>query len=272
MSAGLHGYVVLGADPVWAALGAITPEQAAEIAFPQSRVRDTPGFTQTVRDNIVAAAQSGQFVSWNPSQCSDQPSSTGARTLQLVGSGSSLALQGAIQGGLLAAGPATFGISIAIAGITSLFGTIFGHHAQAVAQERRVLCASVPAANNYLSIIDQAVQEGKATPQQAITALQSLQADFISNVQSILKMNDDKCNAACVWIEQLKAIVAMKSAQYQDLAAQQPMSSGSGPSIAPPVSSGATMTLPSRAAASSGSGWLPIAALIVGGIFLAKVL
>lgn len=284
------GYVVLGGYDAWnlhgacgcngpccSGLGAITPDQAAEMAFPKAKVRSTPGFTQIVRDNIVAAAQSGQFVSWNQSICMEQPSSVASRTLSLVSSGSGLALQGAIQGGLLTAGPATLGISIAIAGITALFGTIFSHHAAAIAQERRVLCASVPAANNYLSIIDQALQAGRATPQQAISALQSLQSDFTSNVQSILKMSSDKCNAACVWIEQLKAIVAMKTAAYQDLANQStaPISSGSGPTSAV-VTSGSTLTIPASnaaqaAAAASSPSWLPIAALLVGGFFLMRV-
>lgn len=248
------------------------------MAFPKAKVRSTPGFTQIVRDNVVAAAAAGQFVSWNQSICMEQPSSVASRTLSLVSSGSGLALQGAVQAGLLTAGPATLGISIAIAGITALFGTIFSHHAQAIAQERRVLCASVPAANNYLSIIDQALQAGRATPQQAISALQSLQSDFTSNVQSILKMSSDKCNAACVWIEQLKAIVAMKTAAYQDLANQSTpaMTSGSGPTSAV-VTSGSTLTIPASnavqaAAATSSPSWLPIAALLVGGFLLMRTM
>jgi hypothetical protein len=268
-------------------LGAITADQAAAQAMPKNTIRNTPGFTQAVYNEILNAAQTGQFTDYNSqaTSCTRIQSNTRQQALSLVSSGSGLALQGAVTSGLIAAGPATMGISIAIAGITALFGTIFSHHAAAVAQENRILCASGPAANNYLQIIDQAVQMGKATPAQAIAALHSLLSDYTSTVQPIIKNSSSKCNAACVELKELTAIVAYKSSLYQDMAnapapAPAPAVTSSGPSSAPAVSSGSTMQLPpttSPAAAAAASAattqsWLPIAALVIGGFLLARVL
>ena len=144
-----------------------------------------------------------------------------------------------------------------------------------------VLCAATPAANNYLQVIDDAVRTGKATPQQGIDALSSLQADFETQVAGIRHgdnpMSQGECNAACVIQSELRAVVLRKQSQYQDLiVAQAPTS---GPSIAPPVTSGSTMQLPVaatpaqvRAAAASSPGWLPVAALLAAGLFLARAL
>jgi hypothetical protein len=259
-------------------LGALTPAAAADTIFPQSRVRSTPGFTQQVRDNIVNAAATGTFNDYNAQNCPSMgPSGTGAQALQLVSSGSGLALSTSIQAGLITAGPATMGITIAIAGITALFSTIFNHHAQAVAKEQRVLCASGPAANNYLQIIRQAVQSGAATPQQGIQALQSLLRDYTSTVAPIIKNDSSHCNAACVELKELTAIVAYESSVYQDMAtaaaAAPPAtatptaapgsgSAGAGPTSTP-VNSGSTLVLPATAPTPATSpNWMGIAALV----------
>ncbi len=265
----LRGYMVLGA---------ITADQAAQQAMPKNTIRNTPGFTQAVYQEIVNAAQTGQFTDYNAQakSCLGLPSGSGAQMLQLASTGSGLALQGAVTAGLVAAGPATFGITIAIAGITALFSTIFNHHAAAVAKENRILCASGPAANNYLQIIDQAVQMGKATPQQAIDALHSLLSDYKSTVAPILKNSSSACNAACVELKELTAIVAYKVSLYQDMAAaaaaQPAQVTSSGPSSAPAVSSGSVMVLPSTTSppAASSQSWLPIAALVIGGFLLMR--
>jgi hypothetical protein len=257
-------------------LGAITADQAAQTAMPKNTIRGKAGFTQAVYDEIVKAAQSGQFTDYNgqATSCVTGPSTTGQRVLSLVGTGAGLGLQASVTYGLIAAGPATMGITIAIAGITALFSTIFAHHAAAVAKENRILCASGPAANNYLQIIDQAVQEGKATPAQAVQALHSLLSDYTSTVQPIIKNNSGQCNAACVELKELTAIVAYKSSLYQDMAnAPAPAQvTSSGPSSAAAVSSGSVMVLPtSGTAAGATPSWLPIAALLIGGFLLAKV-
>jgi len=270
----LRGYMVLGAysrHPRGGGLGAITADQAAQAAMPKNTVRNTPGFTQAVYDGIVNAAQSGVFNDYNgqAKSCLGLPSGSGAQVLSLVSTGAGLGLQGAVTTGLVAAGPATFGITIAIAGITALFSTIFAHHAAAVAKENRILCASGPAANNYLQIIDQAVQGGHATPAQAVTALHSLLSDYTSTVQPIIKNNSSQCNAACVELKELTAVVAYKSSLYQDMANAPAVTSG-GPSSAPAVSSGSVMVLPSTGTAAATSSWLPIAAVAVIGLLLMR--
>jgi hypothetical protein len=273
-------------------LGAITADEAAAQAMPKNTIRNTPGFTQAVYNEIMNAAQTGVFNDYNAQakSCLSQPSNSGAKDLSLVGSGASLGLSTAITGGLIAAGPATAGISIAIAGIVGLFSTIFSHHAAAVAKENQILCASGPAANNYLNIIRQAVSSGQATPQQGISALQSLLSDYRSIITPIIKDSSSKCNAACVEYKELEAIVAYQSSIYQDMANAPPppapaQVTSSGPTSAPAVNSGSTMVLPSAAAqtpaavaarsaaaASSTPSWLPIAALVIGGILLARVI
>jgi hypothetical protein len=261
-------------------LGALTPDAAAQQAMPKSTIRGKAGFTQAVYDEIVNAASSGQFTDYNAqaSSCVNPASHTAQTALALVSTGSGLALQGAVMSGLVAAGPATFGITIAIAGITALFSTIFNHHAQAVAKENRILCASGPAANNYLQIIEQAVQSGVATPQQGIEALQSLLADYSSTIRPIIKNNSSQCNAACVELKELTAIVAYKQSEYQDLAtaaaqtltpARPNTTSPAGVSV--PASSYASFYgQPATTAPASSSDWMPIAAIIALGFLVMR--
>jgi hypothetical protein len=136
--------------------------------------------------------------------------------MKIVQTASGLALTG-VNVGLMAAGaalgPVTAGISIAVSAIVGLFSTLINHHAQAVAKEQTTLCSAVPAANNYLNIIAQAVSGGLATPQDGIAALESLKGDFRSAVGSIY--ND--CNAACVMNMELDAIILVMESQFQDM-------------------------------------------------------
>jgi hypothetical protein len=200
-------------------LRGMTAQEAAEQAMPQSTISSTAGFTQAVFNDIVAAAQSGNFSAFNPSGCSGI-SPSGA---SIVKTGSGLALAGISAGSSIAMAAGAIG-AIAGAGITagasvlvSLFISIYQHHAQKVAEEQQVVCASVPAASDSLTAIDQAVMNGTITPAQGIQALQSLQTNFEQTVQPILKMSSGSCNAACVWVKELEAIVIMKSSQYQDM-------------------------------------------------------
>jgi len=287
---GMHGYVVLGGlrgDP-WG-LGALTPEQATEQIFPAAQVRTGAGHNQAIRDVILASVRAGQIVnaqgqpSYIPGspQCAAIGPQTGPNNLQLAQTASGLALTGVsiglvASGAAIAASAAFAPITMGISAIIGLFPMIFGHHAQAVKKEQSVLCAAVPAANNYLQIIDQAVQMGKATPQQAIQALQSLVSDFQSQVSSIMHgsnpMSSGECNAACVELSILRAIVAQKQSAYQDLAnASTPaMTSGSGPQTGV-VTSGATLTIPGAAPApAASSNWLPIAALVLVGFLVMR--
>jgi len=297
----LRGYIVLGAYSRHPAgggmhgdccgLDGITAAEAADQVFPSSKITGTAGQNQAAWNALQTAASSGQIP---------VPSCSGAKVgaandLRLAGQAGSLGLTAATTTGLVAAGPATLGISIAIAGIVGIFSTILNHHSQAVAKEQSVLCAAIPAANNYLNIIAQAVQSGQATPQQGIAALQSLLNDFKSTVSSIEKgsIGTGTCNAACVYTAALASIVAYQSSQYQDLAAQQSTQITSGNAAttgtvtsgstlntaASPgtVTSGSTLnTAATQAAAavtsltSSLPSWWPIAALALFGLFALK--
>jgi hypothetical protein len=276
-------------------LGAITADQAAQQAMPKSSVRSTPGFTQAVYNDIVAAAQSGEFQAFNPSGCSGV---SAGGNLKLIQTGGSLALTG-LQIGLTTSGaisaaalaPFTMGISALI----GLFPMFFQHHAQAVALEQKTICAAVPAAENYLQVIEQAVQSGQIDPAHGIAALQSLLSDFTAQMSSIMKNTSSACNAACVWVKELTAIVAYQTAAYQDLeSAAQPAQAAPSPLTAPPAPSSPAVvtprpnTVPAAGTPTSSSyssfysgatpaaptsslpSWWPIAALALGGFLLVR--
>lgn len=173
---------------------------------------------------IAASAGALQMVDANgqpayipgPECAAAQGTPTGAQNdLKLGQTSAGLALTGlqlATSAGVIAA-PFTLGISIAVSSIIGLFSTLINHHAQAVAKEQTVLCSAVPAANNYLKIIAQAVSSGAATPQDGIAALESLKGDFRSAVSSIY----GDCNAACVMYMELEAICLVMESQFQDM-------------------------------------------------------
>lgn len=236
-------------------LAAITADAAAQQAFPNAPRSPNAGHNMATYNAILASVQAGQLVNASGSpayipgtgDCSATGQSSNVKLAQISGQ---MALTGinvaaAFGTGILGAalGPFTFGLSTLI----GLFPLIFGHHAKAVKKEQSVLCAAVPAANNYLQIIDQAVTSGQATPQQGIAALNSLLSDFGSQVASIRKGADPtvsgECNAACVMFTALKAIVLQKSSQYQDLVASSSGPAGSAAaSITGAVASAAAST------------------------------
>jgi hypothetical protein len=214
-------------------LGAITAEQATETVFPASKVRGSAGSTQAVRNVIVASAGAGQLLD-AAGQIAYMPGTADCAGVSLLrpaltGTIGSLALKFAPQAAA-AGGPIAGAVVLAIAGISELFSAIFSHHAAAIAKERSILCAAVPAANQTLGLIDQAVNAGQATPAQASSALDSAVSGFDSAVSGIIKGSDptgSSCNAACVMLSELRAIVALKKSQYADLAAAQSAASGS---------------------------------------------
>jgi len=143
-------------------LGELSPDQAAEQIFPAAKVGRSAGHNQAVRDLMVRAVSAGQLLdaSGAPaySQTADCSATGMSSNVRLAQTASGLALTGvsvglAVSGAVTAAAlaPWTMGISA----IIGLFPIIFGHHARAVKKEQSVLCAAVPAANNYLQIIDQ---------------------------------------------------------------------------------------------------------------------
>lgn len=272
----MSGYAVLGGES-WPMLAALDPQAVA-----REIISAHPKLNANARNAVISSAQAGRVVNAGGAaiyipgtkECAASGVSSNVQLAQVGGklalTGVSAAAMAGIGFGIGAAlGPATLGISTLI----GLFPLMFGHHAAAVKKEQNVLCTAVPAANNYFQVIDQAVRNGQVTPQHAIDALNSLQADFQSAVQPIMK----ECNAACVMNAAMQAAVKEQISRYQDLAAKQPpMTSGSGPTVAAPVASGGTMRLRTPGVASSSStvrssSWLPIAAIVVAGLFLARV-
>jgi hypothetical protein len=256
--------------------------------MPPSTIRSTPGFTQAVWNDIQLAASSGSFQAFNPSGC--QGVSAGGN-IKIAQTASGLALTGVTMALELAhvatfatLAPFTFGISA----IIGLFPLFFAHHAAAVAQEQKVICAAVPAAQNYLQEIESGVRAGYATPQQGIAALQSLLSDFQSKMSSIIKNDASHCNAACVWVKELTAIVAYQSSMYQDMAnAQAAAPKPTAPAATSPLTPAApagTLTLPSPVAPLPAAPivssylpagtptWLGWLALLVGGYFVMEAL
>lgn len=203
-------------------LGDITADAAARTVFPNPPASPNAGHNMATFDSIVAAAQSGQMSPAYLPGTSDCANVTlGPRAILTKGAGTAGGLLlkiGAASGNpiLLAAGAAA-----TIAGI--VFSAIFGHHAKAVARERSILCAAVPAANQTLQVVDEAISAGQFTPQNGIDALNAMLGGFAQQVASIQHGADPtargECNAACVMLSQLRAIVARKISQYQDLAA-----------------------------------------------------
>lgn len=212
------------------------------------------GIDANAQAAIAASGQTGRVVlsgnvrAYVPgtSNCSASGISGAARDVGLVGQAGGLALTGAVQTGLITAGPATFGITVAIAGLVGLFSTLFNHHAQAVKKEQNTLCTAVPAANNYLDIIDQAASSGQVDAQHALAALDSLSGDFHSAVSGIYK----SCNAACVMQMCLDAAIAAEKQKYQALAQQQ-QAAAAAQAAAPPQPAAPTTPVTAPPAPSS---------------------
>lgn len=228
-------------------LAALTPDQAAQVAMPTSAISTKAGFTQAVYNDLVQAAQTGNFVSFNPSGCSQAATgSIAGAALTKVGSNIAIKLAGASS----ILGP----IGAIAAPILGIFSSIFTHHSQAVAKEQQVVCSAVPSAGQALQVIEQAVQNGTIEPATGIASLQQVVSEFQSAVQPIIKMNSSQCNAACVWTKELQAIVAEMSSQWQDQ-----INSASG---SPVTTSGATAAGSTSASLSLSSlpSWWPLAA------------
>lgn len=76
----------------------------------------------------------------------------------------------------IALGAATMGVGL----IVSVIGMIFQHHAQAVARDLSFGCQAIPAVNNALSVIQQAVASGAATAADAAQSLYEIYAQYMS--------------------------------------------------------------------------------------------
>jgi hypothetical protein len=311
-------------------IGALLPADATNQVFPSSKITNKAGGNQQVWNQIQSSVSAGELVDANgaaeyqagTASCAAAGGSGQSGNVKLAQMAGGLALQGinvaavasssimAAIGGATILGAATMGIGA----IIGLFPLLFGHHAAAVKKEQSVLCSAVPAANNYLQIIASAVQSGQATPQAAIQALSSLYSDFESAVSSILKgsIGTGTCNAACVAIAQLHAIVLEMQSEYQDqidaanaaaaaqaaaeqesAAAQAAAAQAAAASVAagtsqvlpaskPNTSAAAAVVpassyasfykQPAAAAPSTSSSWLPIAAIAVAAFLFVETL
>lgn len=214
-------------------LGALTPDQAAEQVFPLAKVGKGTGHNQGIRDGLVSAAQAGYLNAQLPAMCAGgRPPGMVKPVVANTAGGIAMSFVPAA----FAAGPIVGGIVLAGAAIAKVFGFIFSHHAAAVKKEQSILCAAVPAANDALQVIDQALASGQVTPQQAMGAVDNVVAGFQQAVSGIIKgsdpMSSGECNAACVWLSALRAVALVKKSQYQDMAAAKTAADSASPAAA----------------------------------------
>jgi hypothetical protein len=229
----MHGYYRLSG------FGAMDPAAAAA-QITESKV------TASGKAAILASAGAGQMLD-DAGQPAYIPGSADCSAVN--GSGMLKPAITGVAGGLVLkfaglAGPAAPAV-MAVGALLEVFSAIFAHHAAAVQKEQSTLCAAVPAANQALQIIAEAVSSGQATPQDAINALQAMPGQFRSQVSGIYQ----DCNAACVMYEELEAICLVQASQYQDIinaasaaAAAPPPPPVVLPQVAPPPVPTATVT------------------------------
>lgn len=206
-------------------------------------ISSTPGFTEDIYDTLIEAVQAGQ-IQFTPSdtQCAGLNPQSNALALVSVGTGLGLTaatdtaniLNQVGQAGTAAAGAGeALSSAIPIIGpivssIVGLFTAIFQHHALVTKAEQNAECQLIPAANNYLQIIVNAVNTGQATPAQGVAALESLQSDFNAQVNSnpsYKYKGQTECSALCVYNKQLCAIATYLHAQFDNMAAVQAVQS-----------------------------------------------
>lgn len=106
---------------------------------------------------------------------------------------------------------------LAAAGIAELFGAIFGHHAAKVKQEQQIICAVVQSVNDTLTAMDQLVQSGQISPDQASQSLDSIYPQIQAKVQPILKQDSGHCNAACFILAEARGVIAKKKDAYSKI-------------------------------------------------------
>lgn len=216
--------------------------------------RDASGWLSPTNPNWAATLAAGQIsASGFSAACSgmQQPDAHLFQTaagLTLGTSAAAVGIMGATHTLLAAAAIPVAGAIIAAAGIAVQFiSMIFAHHAAAAKQEQQLGCAAISAANNSLSLIDQAVNAGQITPDAADAALDELVRQFSSYVAPSVKHNP--CNANCEQIITLRAIVNYRKSLYASMAV---------PVAASPSSSGVTSQVQGQfqnpAAAAAGTG------------------
>lgn len=117
------------------------------------------------------------------------------------------------------------------AGIAQLFSSlVFGGHAKKVATESQILCGAVPAANQALDAIYQAVKSGQVSPQDGAAQLDQLVVQFATAVQPIAKgtFGSSQCNGACLYKGWLAKAVQQQKADFGNLQPQATLNAGAG--------------------------------------------
>jgi hypothetical protein len=154
-----------------------------------------------------------QYITQNA--CGGATSSLAPRIVNTAGSVAETVAPLAIHFAATAATAATLIpiVGAAIGGALLIFDTIFGAHAAKVAAEHQVLCASVPAANDSLQAIIQALQNGTITAQQGIASLYQLYEDFVATVSPVTAQCASP-DAGCGWTAELACIVANLAQQW----------------------------------------------------------
>jgi polyhydroxyalkanoate synthesis regulator phasin len=174
---------------------------AAAIAAGGSGAPSTPLVSQTVQQAM------SQGTLWTKEDCSGIVTGKSTASLVLSSAGAAaIKFAGAT-------GPAAPFVLIA-GGVMQVFGAIFGHHAAKVQQEQKIICAVVQSVNDSLSVIDQAVQQGAITADQARASLDQLYSDLQKNVQPILKQDSSHCNAACFILAEARGVIGKRKEMY----------------------------------------------------------
>jgi hypothetical protein len=187
-------------------LGAVDP--SVESIFPP--VTKTAGFTAKDKDLWEQAVNARFVPAYFKKTAGDCETPT----------------KGSVKGALMASGG---GIALKVAGATgpfapfvlaggvllSIFGIFGAHHAAAVAKEQGTLCVAIPAANDSLQQIDDALNSGQLTAAQAAQAYDQVIAAYGDYVKLIIKMTPSQCNAACVYMRMLQGIVAQRKLDVQ---------------------------------------------------------
>lgn len=178
-----------------------------------------------------------------------------------TGSGTARKVVSTAGAGALAVAPFTGPAApfVAIGGaIVSLFSSLFGGHAQKVANESAILCSAVPASNAVLQQIYSGVKSGTMSPAHGSTALDQLVSQFATAVKPIAKgtFGTSKCNGACLYKGWLNQAVQQMKSEFQGMQAAAAGASGSSATIA----------------GSQIPGWAIAAGIFAGGLILTELI
>lgn len=164
-------------------------------------------------NSTLLAMMASMQMSYNQASCSGfvpaqslSLSQVAGLTGSAVGAGSSVA---AATGIIAASAVPIVGIGIAIGSIiVSLVSKVFQHHAAAVKAEQQTLCAAIPAINNALAVINEALSGGSITVAQARTAYESAYSQYVSMTAPVTKDNSGQCDEGCGLKHTLRALIS----------------------------------------------------------------